>query len=344
MLSSWARARENMDIKENMIKEILFDMSTELDAVKLYKLENVLRIKLNRMSVEEECTELSTYIDDNDYIIKLFVANKRLENLSEKTIKQYVSATKNMLCFMNKNYKDVKTNDIKGYLATYQVTRKVQQNTLANTKRFLSAFFGWAADEEYISKNPVRAIKTIKQQFKKKEFLTKEEIVNMRDACKTLRETALLDFLLSTGVRVSELVSLNIQDINFSNEEVTIYASKTRSYRTGYLNENAKKHLLDYLRSRNDINEALFVSKRKNGRINTQRVQKELQSIAERAGVSKHVTVHLIRKTFATNLYNGGCDIVIIKELLGHASVSTTEKHYASINPGEIRREHRRCA
>lgn len=333
-----------MDNKENMIKEVLFEMSNELESDKLIKLENILRIKMNRCRIEEEITELSTHIDDNEYIIKLFVANKRLENLSEKSINQYVNATRNMLNYINKNYKDITTNDIKYYLAMYQQTRKVAQNTLANIKRFVSAFFGWAADEEYIAKNPVRAIKTIKQQFKKKEFLTKEEIVNMRDACKTLRETALLDFLLSTGVRVSELVSLNIQDIDFSKEEVTIYASKTRSYRTGYLNENAKKHLLDYLGSRKDENEALFISKRKNGRINTQRVQKELQSIAERAGVSKHVTVHLIRKTFATNLYNSGCDIVIIKELLGHANIATTEKHYASVNQVEIRREHRRCA
>lgn len=333
-----------MDKKEAIIKETLFEMSAELGSENLIKLENVLRIKMNRCRIEEEITELSTYIDDNEYIIKLFVANKRLENLSEKSINQYVNATRNMLNYMNKNYKDITTNDIKYYLAMYQQTRKVAQNTLANIKRFVSAFFGWAADEEYIAKNPVRAIKTIKQQFKKKEFLTKEEIVNMRDACKTLRETALLDFLLSTGVRVSELVSLNIKDVDFSKEEVSIYASKTRSYRTGYLNENAKKHLLDYLGSRKDENEALFISKRKNGRINTQRVQKELQSIAERAGVSKHVTVHLFRKTFATNLYNSGCDIVIIKELLGHANIATTEKHYASVNQTEVRREHMRCA
>lgn len=333
-----------MDKKETMIKEILFDMSMEIGTNELRKLENILRIKTRNCKIEEETTELSTYIDDNDYIIKLFVANKRLENLSEKTIKQYVSATKNMLCFMNKNYKDVKTNDIKGYLATYHETRKIQLNTLANIKRFLSAFFTWAEDEEYIEKNPVRPIKAIKQQAKKKEFLSKEEIVNMRDACKTLRETALLDFLLSTGVRVSELTSLNIKDVDFSKEEVNIYATKTRAFRTGYLNENAKIHLLDYLNSREDDSEALFISTRENKRINTQRIQKELQNIAERAGVTKHVTVHLFRKTFATNLYNSGCDIVIIKELLGHANIATTEKHYASVNQVEIRREHRRCA
>lgn len=333
-----------MDNKETMIKEILFDMSMKLGSNELQMLENVLRIKLRKCRIEEENTELSTYVDDNDYIIKLFVANKRLENLSPKSIEQYVKATRNMLCYMNKNYKDITTNDIKYYLAMYQQNRGVSQNTLANIKRFLSAFFTWASDEEYIEKNPVRPIKAIKQQAKKKEFLTKEEIVNMRDACKTLRETALLDFLLSTGVRVSELTSLNIKDVDFTKEEVNIYATKTRAYRTGYLNENAKKHLLDYLNSREDDSEALFISTRENKRINTQRVQKELQNIAERAGVTKHVTVHLFRKTFATNLYNAGCDIVIIKELLGHANIATTEKHYASVNQVEIRREHMRCA
>nr|WP_294490672.1 phage integrase N-terminal SAM-like domain-containing protein [uncultured Anaerosporobacter sp.] len=183
-----------MDKKENMIKEILFEMSAELESDNLIKLENVLRIKMKRCRIEEEVTELSTYIDDNDYIIKLFIANKRLENLSERSINQYVRATRNMLNYMNKNYKDITTNDIKYYLAMYQQNRKVSQNTLANIKRFLSSFFSWAADEEYIVKNPVRSIKAIKQQFKKKDFLTKEELVKMRDACKISKRDSFIRF------------------------------------------------------------------------------------------------------------------------------------------------------
>ncbi len=188
------QGEKNMDKKENMIKEILFEMSAELESDNLIKLENVLRIKMKRCRIEEEVTELSTYIDDNDYIIKLFIANKRLENLSERSINQYVRATRNMLNYMNKNYKDITTNDIKYYLAMYQQNRKVSQNTLANIKRFLSSFFSWAADEEYIVKNPVRSIKAIKQQFKKKDFLTKEELVKMRDACKISKRDSFIRF------------------------------------------------------------------------------------------------------------------------------------------------------
>lgn len=165
----------------------------------------------------------------------------------------------------------------------------------------------------------------------------------MRDACKTTREIALVDFLLSVGCRVSELVALNIQDINFEDESVGIYGFKTKTYRTGYLNASAKLHLRNYIMERKDNNEALFVAcKGNHDRLGNSSIQKELQAIAKRAGVKKHVTVHLFRKTFATKLAASGERIEIIKELLGHSDISVTEKNYVTINKYDIKAAHRR--
>lgn len=334
-----------MQNKETIIKEIICAMSENLSIDELRKLDNVLRVKLHGMKIEEECTELSTYSDDNDYILRVFVANKKLENASNKSIKQYVDTTRNMLVAIDKNYKDVNTDDVKYYLAMYQAKRNVSTNTIANMKRFISAFFSWAENEGFITKNPVRAIRNIKQVRKEKQFLNNDEVEKMRDNCISLREKAMFEFLLSTGLRVSELAALNINDIDFSADRIRIYGFKTRTYRTGYLSAKAKLHLQKYLSSRNDNNQALFVaSKGEHLRLGNSSIEKELQSIAERAGIEKHVTVHLFRKTFATKLCAAGTPIEIIKELLGHADISVTEKNYITINQDDVKAAHRRSA
>ena len=332
-------------MKERIIKDIICAMSGELSTEQLRKLESVVRIKLHGVNLQEESTAISTYQDDNDYILKVFVANKKLENASDKSIVQYVSTTRKLFDTINKNYKDITTDDIKFYLATYQSRNHVAPNTLANMKRFLSTFFGWCEDGEYIPKNPVRAIKNIKQVRKEKKFLTNDEVERMRDKCETLRETALLEFLLSTGLRVSELTSMVKSDVNFSTDEVRIYGSKTRTYRTGYLTPKAKLHLRKYLLSRNDDNKALFVTSRKpNLALGNKSVQTELQNIAARAEIEQHVAVHLLRKTLATMLREKGSPIEVIKEILGHADISVTEKNYVTVNPADIKSAHRKIA
>lgn len=327
------------------VNDVICAMAVALNGVQLKILENVLVDRLHGKTIEEECTELSTYSDDNDYILQVFAANKKLENLSEKSIEQYVRTTRNMLQTINKNYKDVTTEDIKYYLAMYQSRNKVGMNTMSNMKRFLSAFFKWAVEEDYITKNPVAKIKNFKQVQKEKEYLTEHEVALMRSVCMTLRESALMEFCLSIGCRVSELAALNISDIDFKNDSVSIYGFKTRTYRTGYLNANAKLYLENYLDSRTDGNDALFVAgKGKHERLGNSSIQHELQAIAKRAGIKKHVTVHLFRKTFATRLSAAGVRIEIIKELLGHADISVTEKNYVTVNIDDIRAAHRRGA
>lgn len=334
-----------MGSNSKFVNDVICAMAVDLDSKQLQKLEIVLNNNLYGKQISNECTELSTYNDDNDYILRVFAANKKLENLSDKSITQYVRTTRNMLLTLNKNYKDITSDDIKYYLALYQSRNKASINTLVNTKRFISAFYTWAEEEDYITKNPTKNIKNIKQIHKEKEYMSEDEIEHIRDACNTKREIALVNFLLSVGCRVSELESLNISDINFDDDSLTIYGSKTKTYRKAYLNASAKLHLRSYLMSRNDDSEALFVSsKGSHNRLGVSSIQRELQSIAIRAGVKKHVTVHLFRKTFATRMSSAGVRIEVIKELLGHANISVTEKNYVTINKDDIKSAHRRGA
>lgn len=327
------------------VNEVICAMAVSLNGVQLQMLEKVLNKNLYGKSIITECTEVATKQDDNLYILDVFRANKKLENLSPKSIEQYVRTTKNMLKVLDMNYKDVKTNHIKYYLDSYQEKFGVSMSTLANMKRFISAFFTWAEEEDYIDKNPTRKIKNIKQEHKEKEYLDNDEIEAIRLACKTKRERALVELLISVGGRVSEVAAFNISDINFKDESIRIYGQKTRTFRTGYLSASARLHVRNYLMSRTDENDALFVaSKGKHARLGNSSLQNEIQVVAKRAGIKKHVTVHLFRKTFATRLSAAGVRIEIIKELLGHADISVTEKNYVTVNVDDIRAAHRRGA
>ena len=320
------------NLKEKFINDILLAEQKNLTSEQLRTLEIDLRIWSRNIAFHEECTQLSTDVDDNEYTIKLFISHKKLENLSDRSIEQYVRTVWKMLNYLNKNYKDVTTDDIKYYLAVYKTQNNVSATTLAGAKRFLSAFYGWAYEEGLIRRNPVRAIKGIKQDPAKKEFLTDHEKELMRDNCKTLRELALVDFLLSTGLRVGELVSLNREDINFQEGTVNVLGHKTRKYRTVYMSAKASKHLKDYLDCRTDENQALFISTRKPfKRLGSNSYESILKQIGKKAGIQKHCTVHLFRKTLATTLHRNGCNIEYIAEILGHASARTTQQCYISL-------------
>lgn len=321
------------NLKEKFVNDLIIAEQEELSPAQLKALELNIRVLSRDIDfVQQECTEVSTYVDDNEYILKVFVANKKLENLSDLSIKAYVSAVRNMLDTLYKNYKDVTTDDVKYYLAMYKQRNRISATTLAGTKRFLSAFYGWAYEEGLVRKNPVRAIKGIKPDPQKKEFLDEHEKELLRDGCKDARELALVDFLLSTGVRVGELETLDRSDIDFTKKTVCVLGHKTRTYRTVYLSAKAAKHLKDYLDTRTDDNPALFVGcRRPFNRLGKSAYELILKHLAARAGVKKHCTVHLFRKTLATTLYRNGCSIEYIAAILGHVSTQTTQQCYLSI-------------
>lgn len=337
-----------VEIKEIILNNIIAAVQQELTAVQLQMLETTLRLNLRGIRLEEENTELSTYIDDNEYMLKVFAANKKLEGCKIGSIEQYVRYTRNFLQQVNKNYKDVNKDDVKYYLALY--SQGVKQNTLANAKHFLSTFFTFAHEEGYISKNPVKTIKGIKPVEVENVYLNLEEETAVRDTEKSLRDRAIIDFLLSTGVRVGELAKMQLDNLNLHNSSITFTGEKNGRERTVYLEVRAKKHLTEYLITRTDNNRALFVTDRKyynqaTGKREVKACSKSAfeditKSICIKAGIkNKNCTVHVFRKTFATRLAEQGCPLEIIQELLGHSSASVTSRHYVAKSTQRIKRE-----
>lgn len=334
--------------KEQVIGNILIAVQAALTSIQLQILESAIREALQGYQLEEECTELATSIDDNEYILKLFAANKKLEGCKPGSIEQYVRQTSDLLRRVNKNYKDVGKDDIKLYLAWYGQGKK--PNTVANAKRYLGSFFSWAHDEGYISSNPIRAVKGIKPVQVENIHLNLEEEIAVRDAAATCckRDMAIIDLLFSTGLRVGELAALDRCDVDFKNSSITLQSEKSGRYRTVYLDVRARRHLEEYLLTREDNCEALFITSRMYVNVYGTREGKRLcrnayEDITKRIGLKagitdKSCTVHVFRRTLATRLSERGCPLEIIQEMLGHADAGTTSRHYVAKSGSRLRK------
>lgn len=317
--------------KEVVIHNVLAAMGTEMECVQLQMLENALRESLKGLTLGEECTALSTELDDNEKMVSIFLASKKLEGLKHLTLVQYRTTAYQLFDYIQKNYRDISKNDIKIYLAWRM--QNVKLTTLQNTKSNLSSFFGWLHREGYISSNPVPD-GAIKVPELENIHLTPDEEVKVRDVPKTLKEAAVVDFLLSTGVRIGELEAMNIQDIDFGAGTCTFQGEKgSRSYRTVILDAAAQQHLIAYLNTRKDCNPALFVTDRDyNGvpkRMGKAGLEKITKTVGERAGLQKRLTVHVFRRTLATRLADHGCPLEVIQQLLGHKKAETTQRYIA---------------
>ena len=342
-----------METREIVINRVLVALQQALTVIQLQMVEDAVRLSLKGYRVEEECTELSTGMDDNMYILDMFRANKRLEGCKEGSVVQYWRHNKNFLEDINKNYRDVTKVDVKLYLAKYSIGKK--QNTVANMKRYLSTFFTWLHEEGMIPRNPVKTIKGIRPELIETKYFTAEEEIALRDVAdrRSIRDRAIIDFLLSTGMRVGEVAQLNRQDVDLIKGSVTFKGEKRDHYRTVYLDARAKRHLCDYIMSREDNLEPLFVTKnkyrdgdgiRRHRRMTNNAYENLTKSVGAAAGIrDKKCTVHAFRKTFATRMAERDCPIEIVQELLGHADVGTTIKYYVGKSKVRAKREFDRC-
>ena len=326
--------------KDEVISTVFMEMNTQLTNEQTVELKNVLIRVLYPLEFNEETTEISTFVDDTDFYIKKFELSLSVEEKSRKTIDQYIRATKKFFNVVNKNFREITSDDALFYMAYLRKYNKTTATTRDNERKFVKCFFNYLFDNEYIYRNPFDKVKPIKRDEKKKIILTDEEIELIRDECKNdIRDSAIIDFMLATGVRVSELEALNINDVNFQTNEVQIYGIKTNKWRTVYLDAKASKHLSDYLGSRKDNNEALFVSKSKMNvhRIGKATYEKLIQKYVSFCGIKKHCTVHTFRKTLVSKLYSKHIlGIGEIAELMGH-SISTLQKYYLLIDGNNVK-------
>jgi site-specific recombinase XerD len=241
---------------------------------------------------------------------------------------------------MPKNVSEYTTEDIRAYLAVFQRKHKSSKVTIDNIRRIFSSFFAWLEEEDFILKSPVRRIHKVKTGTQVKEVLTDENLELLRDKCKNIRDLAIIDLLSSTGIRVGELVKLNRNDINFAERECIVFG-KGNKERIVYFNARAKIHLQEYLKTRKDKNQALFVSLAKpHTRLQISGVETRLRELGRRVKLPR-VHPHKFRRTLATMAIDKGMPVEQVQKLLGHVKIDTT-MHYAMVNQTNVKLSHRK--
>jgi site-specific recombinase XerD len=330
---------------DEVILRIQTAMYKLLDQAQLNELKNVLYMSLCKYQLIEEETALSTTLDDNWDKVNMFLATLKIEGKTDNTIKAYITEYKVFFSQVNKNFRDITTNDIRMYLAYCKTIRKNSDVTLNNRIHNLMSLFKWLNTEEYIIKNPMLKIKIAKTEKRVKEVLTDEQTEIIRCSCKEERDLAILDMLAATGMRVGELVKLNRSEIDFMNGQCVVYG-KGRKERPVYLNGKAKVHLLNYLDGRKDNNPALFVGlKTPHERLTESGVRAMMNKLTgDNKAKNIHLHPHKLRRTMATNMINRGAPVEYVQKILGHASVQTTLQCYASISNQIVKDAHRKYA
>ena len=235
---------------ENLIQEIKYDMEFCLNQQQMTVLNKVLlkHFKNVEISKKNKFNDFEFDIHQNMDLLNVFISSKRVEGCSEKTLKYYDKTIKHMLNSINKRLDYITTDDLRNYLGNYRSNRLISKTTADNIRRILSSFFAWLEDEDYIIKNPVRRIKKIKKGRVVKDVLSDEHLELLRDNCDDIRDLAILELLISTGIRVGELVNLNIDDVNFNERECVVFG-KGESEREVYFDAKTKIHLMNYLKN-----------------------------------------------------------------------------------------------
>lgn len=327
-------------MKQDFINDVVQNMLPFLNNAQMVQLVKVLEFVCNNVEIVEN-TQVNKQQEVSDYkLVQNFLSSKRVEGCSEKSLNYYQATILKMLEGVNKNVQRITTDDLRSYLTLYQQKKNSSKITIDNIRRILSSFFSWLEDEDYILKSPVRRIHKVKAATIIKETYTDEALELMRDNCNNLRDLALIDMLASTGMRVGELVLLNIEDINFTERECVVFGKGSKE-RIVYFDARTKIHLQNYLNSRSDSNNALFVSlKAPFRRLKIGGIEVRLRELGKKLNITR-VHPHKFRRTLATMAIDKGMPIEQLQKLLGHQRIDTTLQ-YAMVKQSNVKLAHKK--
>ena len=319
---------------ETRIVIVLNEMAEYLSVAQMKKLQEVM---ITAFTSDEDL--IKQEVSNVEYL-KLFLEAKRIEGCSDRTLQYYKVTVEKLLDSISGSIRKVTTERIREYLADYQRINNCSKVTVDNVRRNISSFFSWLEEENYILKSPMRRIHKIKTNQQVKEIITDEDIEKLRDNCSSIRDLAIIDLLYSTGIRVGELVNLNISDVDFEARECVVFG-KGGKERKVYFDAKAKLHLQSYLRSRGDVNEALFVSlDAPHDRLKISGVEIRMRTLGRSVNLSR-IHPHKFRRTMATRAIDKGMPIEQVQKILGHSQIDTTMQ-YAMVNQSNVKVSHQK--
>lgn len=315
------------------IELVIEKMSDDLTIPQLKRLQAVLMETLSESHEERNTSSNLEYM-------KLFIEAKRIEGCSDRTVSYYRTTIEGMLKDIQTPLRKITTEELRSYLVRYQSKNDCSKVTVDNVRRNLSSFFSWLEEEDYIIKSPMRRIHKIKTKTVVKTTISDEGIERLRDNCDEIRDLAMIDMLYSTGIRVGELVKLNIEDVNLETRECVVFGKGDKE-RKVYFDAKTKIHLIEYLGKRTDNNEALFVTlDAPHDRIKISGVEIRLRQLGRKLNMDR-IHPHKFRRTMATRAIDKGMPIEQVQKLLGHAQIDTTMQ-YAIVNQNNVKISHQR--
>lgn len=318
---------------EEKIVMVLNEMSEYLSIAQMKKLQEV--ILKNFAENEVEKTNIT-----NDEFLQMFLAAKRVEGCSDRTIQYYKVTVNHLFSQIETEVRKISTEEIRIYLAEYQKRNNCSNVTIDNVRRNISSFFSWLEEEDYILKSPMKRIHKIKTKTVVKNTISDESIEKLRDNCTEIRDLAIIDLLYSTGIRVGELVNLNIDDIDLEGRECVVYGKGDKERRV-YFDAKAKVHLKKYIDARTDSNLALFVTlDAPYDRLKISGVEIRLRQLGRRLNLER-VHPHKFRRTMATRAIDKGMPIEQVQKILGHSQIDTTMQ-YAMVNQNNVKSSHQK--
>ncbi|MGE6488530.1 tyrosine-type recombinase/integrase [Paenisporosarcina sp. NPDC076898] len=318
------------------------DLQTIVTTLSPEILQDTLALRLEEVLYRYHIEHRASQDLENDMQDKLnlFLSSKRLEGLSENTLKDYKMELDLFIKQNNKAVVQIQTPDIRNYLASL---KNVQTSTIGKKLTVLKSFFGWMVREEMLLRDPTAKIKTPKKKKRLPKGLSVEELAFVREICETKRERALIEVFYSTGCRLSELASMDRDRINIQDMSTTVIG-KGNKERVVYLTWTALYHLKNYLKSRDDDCDAVFVTQRKPyRRMKNHTIQDEIDKIEQRANLKKKLTPHIMRHTLAQNMLDNGASLEEVQNILGHENIGTTQV-YAQVSEERKQQAHKRYA
>ena len=318
---------------EEKIVLVLNEMSEYLSISQMKKLQEV----IIKTFAENEINPREI---PNEEFLKIFLEAKRIEGCSERTINYYRATVNHLLTNTESSVRKITTEEIREYLSCYQKRNNCSNVTIDNVRRNISSFFSWLEEEDYILKSPMKRIHKIKTKTVVKNTISDEGIERLRDSCKEKRDLAIIDLLYSTGIRVGELVNLNIEDIDLEGRECVVYGKGDKERRV-YFDAKAKVHLKEYIDKRSDDNNALFVTlDAPFTRLKISGVEIRLRKLGRELNLER-IHPHKFRRTMATRAIDKGMPIEQVQKLLGHSQIDTTMQ-YAMVNQNNVKNSHQK--
>ena len=318
---------------EEKIVIIVNEMAEYLSIAQMKKLQEVLLKTFSTGQAKKEDAPNAEYL-------QLFLEAKQIEGCSDRTIQYYRTTIEHLLGVVETPIRRITTEEIRRYLVEYQKINNCSNVTIDNIRRNISSFFSWLEDEDYILKSPMKRIHKIKTLQQVKETISDVAIEKLRDSCNCSRDLAMIDLLYSTGIRVGELVKLNIADVDFSSRECVVFG-KGNKERKVYFDAKAKLHLQNYLDERTDDNPALFVTlDAPYDRLKISGVEIRVRNLGRKLNMDK-IHPHKFRRTMATRAIDKGMPIEQVQKILGHSQIDTTMQ-YAIVNQHNVKNSHQK--